>query len=81
MRFYTVSELDETFDTIREARQAWIDAGRPQSAGNSVWVSEHDTNTKGVPGLCVTVRTITLSPCRSMTRDYRKEIQPCEKTL
>lgn len=75
MKFYTVSELDGTFDTIPEARQAWINAGKPQSAGSSVWISEHDTDTKDAPGLCVTVRTITLSPCRSMTRDYRKEAQ------
>ena len=51
--FYVVSTLEETFNSIEEARQAWIDADCPKQRGSSVWISENC----GVE----TLRTITLA--------------------
>lgn len=58
MRTFSLSiDLDDhegLFDTLDQARTAWVAAGRPKECGNSVWVSVYDTET------FETLNTITL---------------------
>jgi hypothetical protein len=51
-RFWTVSELEEQFETLQEAREAWLAAGEPKSSGNTVWASAYENG--------LTLCTVTL---------------------
>ena len=57
MRFFTVSSLDDKFNTLDDAIKAWNEAGCPRQSGSSVWVTEYlvDNN-----GFAKTLRTITI---------------------
>ena len=43
------------YSSRKLAEQAWIDAGKPQMRGSSVWITQHSSD------FIKTIRTITLA--------------------
>lgn len=65
-KFWTVSSMDGTFDSLDAAKKAWFAAGKPKAHGNSVWASEHHGEK--------TLRTVTLNPSMEAKLDELRSL-------
>lgn len=56
-KIFTVSVLDDSFESASDAFEAWVDAGMPRGKDSSVWITEHSIDESGN---ATTMNTITI---------------------